>query len=71
MLTNVDPKDVLFGTVNDSATYSLVPHMRGKNIGEGHIAIALSQYGSGSVSFFGDMKHEDETLKIMSNARGF
>lgn len=66
MITNVAAADTLFGTTDDSTSYSLVPSMQGKKIGTGQVGIALGRYGEGSVSFFGDVNHETETLQIMA-----
>jgi len=66
MITDVEPADVLFGTADNAASYSLVPSMQGRSIGSGQVAIAVSQYGEGTVSFFGDVNFEDETLQIMA-----
>ncbi|OEU06918.1 hypothetical protein FRACYDRAFT_252548 [Fragilariopsis cylindrus CCMP1102] len=66
MLENVDPTEVLFGTTDDSQSYSLVPSMSGHRIEEGKTAVAFGKYGSGTVSFFGDVNHEHATIQIMT-----
>lgn len=66
LLKNVDVEDVLFGTTEDSSTYSLVPQMRGQDVEEGQCAVAHGKYGDGSVSFFGDVNAEQETCRVMS-----
>jgi len=66
MLENVDPTEVLFGTTDDSQSYSLVPHMSGHKIEKGKTAVAFGKYGSGTVSFFGDVNHEHATIQIMT-----
>ena len=66
MLKGVSATDALFSTTEESSSYSLVPIMRGQPIGAGHTAIALAEYGSGTVSFFGDVNHEDSTVRIMA-----
>lgn len=70
LLKNVDVEDVLFGTTEDSSTYSLVPQMRGHDVEEGQCAVAHGKYGDGSVSFFGDVNAEQETCRIMSIIAG-
>jgi hypothetical protein len=66
MLENVDAEEILFGTMEDSQSYSLVPGFGGQNIGGGKTAVAFGKFGSGTVSFFGDVNHETDTLKIMA-----
>jgi hypothetical protein len=67
MLQDVAADEVLFGTTEESSSYSLVPHMRGVPIDTGLAAVAFGRYGEkGTVSFFGDVNFEDETLQIMS-----
>jgi len=66
MLTNVEPQDVLFGAHENARSYSLVPGFGGQEIDKSNTAVAFAQYGEGTVSFFGDVNHEDETLEIMS-----
>ena len=66
MLTHVEPSDVLFGCVDDAQSYSVVPGFGGQEIEAGSTAIAFARYGSGTVSFFGDVNHEDDTIRIMS-----
>jgi hypothetical protein len=66
MLQNVDTEDVLFGAVEGAKSYSLVPGFGGQDVGENQTAVAFSRFGNGTVSFFGDVNHEEATLKIMS-----
>ena len=66
MLDNVEPEDCLFGTTADSVSQSLVPFMAGDSIGEGLCAVAFARYGDGTVSFFGDVNAEADTVKIMA-----
>ena len=66
MLTNVEPQDVLFGAQEGARSYSLVPGFGGEEIDESNTAVAFARYGEGTVSYFGDVNHEQETLEIMS-----
>jgi hypothetical protein len=66
MLKDVELEDILFGTEEGAASYSLVPGFGGQSIGAGQVAIAFSRFEAGTVSFFGDVNYEDETLKIMA-----
>eukprot|EP00521_Asterionellopsis_glacialis_P016077 CAMPEP_0195293046 /NCGR_PEP_ID=MMETSP0707-20130614/11538_1 /TAXON_ID=33640 /ORGANISM="Asterionellopsis glacialis, Strain CCMP134" /LENGTH=241 /DNA_ID=CAMNT_0040353671 /DNA_START=193 /DNA_END=918 /DNA_ORIENTATION=+ len=66
MLKNVDPTEVLFGSVENARSYSLVEGFGGQEIGEGSTAVAFAQFESGTVSFFGDVNHEDKTIQIMA-----
>jgi hypothetical protein len=72
MLNNVPADEVLFGTDAGARSYSLVPSMRGQSIEEGMVAVALGKCGQGTVSFFGDVNHEDETVRTIAIvARGY
>lgn len=66
MLKGVSPEETLFGTTENSRSYSLVPFMRDHEIGEGQCAIAHGQFGEGSISFFGDVNAEQETCDIIA-----
>ncbi len=44
----------------------MVPHMAGQSIDEGEVAVALGKCGQGTVSFFGDVNHEDETVRTIA-----
>lgn len=66
MLCDVDPADALFATKEDAKSFSPVPGHGGQSIGAGQTAIAFSWYGEGTVSFFGDVGHTDETLRVMA-----
>ena len=66
MLSGVAPQDNLFGTTGDSVLISLVSGMAGQDIEEGQCAIALGEFGGGSVSFFGDVNAEESTVQIMA-----
>lgn len=66
MIQDVDGDEILFGTTEDAVSYSLVPGFGGVKIGAGKVAIAHGRYGEGTVSFFGDVNFEDETLQIMA-----
>lgn len=65
-LANVDPSDALYSTTDDSNTYSPVPGFGGRPVGTGQTAIAWSRFGEGTVSFFGDVNHEEPTLRTMA-----
>jgi hypothetical protein len=73
MLKNVPADEILFGTGDGARTYSLVPHMAGGTIEAGLAAVALGKCVEGNtVSFFGDVNYEDETVRTMAIvARGF
>jgi hypothetical protein len=66
MLSNVPDDEILFGTDVGARTYSLVPDMAGHSIGEGMTAVAFGKCGQGTVSFFGDVNHEDETVRTIA-----
>mmetsp|Transcript_11043 Transcript_11043/g.16267 ORF Transcript_11043/g.16267 Transcript_11043/m.16267 type:complete len:288 (-) Transcript_11043:154-1017(-) len=66
LLSDVASEDNLFGTSEESTTYSLVPHMSGRDVDEGKCAIALGKCSEGSVSFFGDVNAEEDTCAIMA-----
>lgn len=66
LLKDVPQEEVLFGTVDGAKSYSLVPHMRGQSIGGGSAAVALGKCGEGTVSFFGDVNHQDETVRTIA-----
>ena len=57
---------VLFGAQEGARSYSLVPGFGGVEIDESNTAVAFARYGEGTVSYFGDVNHEQETLEIMS-----
>jgi hypothetical protein len=72
MLKNVPADEILFGTDDGARSYSLVPHMAGQSISEGMAAVALGKCGEGTISFFGDVNHEDETVQTIAIvARGY
>jgi hypothetical protein len=66
MLKDVPADEILFGTGADARSYSLVPHMAGQSIDEGMTTVALGKCGQGTVSFFGDVNHEDETVRTIA-----
>ena len=63
MLTNVLPSDALFATTADARIHSL--SMMGETPEEQSTALALARFGSGTVSFVGDVNYEEDTINIM------
>ena len=66
LLKDVPQEEILFGMVDGAKSYSLVPHMSGESIGAGSAAVALGKCGEGTVSFFGGVNHEDETVRTIA-----
>lgn len=48
LVTGVQATDMLYGTDEESTTYSLVPQMAGRSIGANQSAFTLARYGLGS-----------------------
>jgi hypothetical protein len=72
MLKNVPADEILFGTGDGARAYSLVPHMAGGSVDAGMAAVALGKCGEGTISFFGDVNHEEETVRTIAIvARGY
>jgi hypothetical protein len=57
--------DILFGPDDGAVTYSIVPGFGGRPVSTGQAAIALSKFGRGTVSFFGDVNCEETTIKTV------
>jgi hypothetical protein len=66
LLKDVPSDEILFGTGEGARSYSLVPHMAGQSIDTDRAVVALGKCGQGTVSFFGDVNHEDETVRIIA-----
>lgn len=60
-----NPDDILYGPVDGAVTNSMVPGFAGNPVRAGQAAIALSKFGLGTVSFFGDVNCEDTTIKTV------
>jgi hypothetical protein len=65
MVTNVELEDRLYGAEDDAVTHSLVPGFRGIPVSSDQVAVALAKYGAGTVSFYGDVNIEEETIKTV------
>jgi hypothetical protein len=65
LVTNVEPEDNLYGTGEGAVTHSLVPGFGGNAVPAGQSAFTLAKFGEGTVSFFGDVNIEDETVKTV------
>jgi hypothetical protein len=73
MLERVPADEILFGPDPDvgSRPGSMSAYLRESADGE-MAAVALGKFGEGTVSFFGDVNHEDETVRTIAIvARGF
>jgi hypothetical protein len=73
MLERVPADEILFGTDPDvgSRPGSMAAYLRESADGD-MAAVALGKCGEGTVSFFGDVNHEDETVRTIAIvARGF
>jgi len=66
MLKDVPPHETLYGSMDDDASHFVVPEMAGVPIGSGSVAVAYGKYGQGTVSFFGDVNYEEQTLELMA-----
>jgi hypothetical protein len=65
LVTNVEPEDNLYGPAEHAVTQSLVPGFGGKSVHAGQSAFTLAKFGEGTVSFFGDVNIEEETVKTV------
>jgi hypothetical protein len=71
MLKDVPADEILFGTVEGARIHKLGPQTGVLSIDAGRAAVALGKCGQGTVSFFGDVNHEYETVcTIAIVARG-
>jgi hypothetical protein len=66
MLGNVDPSEALFASTDETITDDLDPFMAGRPVEQGKAAVAFAKHGAGTISFFGDLEHEDSTQEIMA-----
>jgi hypothetical protein len=62
LVTNVTPQDRLYSAEDGAVTSSLVPGFGGNPVSTGQVAIALGRCGAGTVSFYGDVNIEKETI---------
>jgi hypothetical protein len=65
MVRNVEPQDLLYATDEDSRSHSLVPGFGGRQVETGSSAFTLAKCGKGTVSFFGDVNAEEETMRVL------
>ena len=65
LVTNVKLEDRLYGAEDDAVTNSHVPGFGGNAVSSDQIAIALAKCGAGTVSFYGDVNIEKETIKTV------
>jgi hypothetical protein len=65
LVMNVKPEDVLYGAEDDAVTCSIVPGFGGRPVSSGQVAIALARCGAGTVSFYGDVNIEEETIAVI------
>jgi hypothetical protein len=75
LVKGVSPDDNLFGTIDTVdvdgnailyKTPSLAPGMGGKPVGVGQSCFALAKYGTGTVSYFGDVNAEVVTIATVA-----
>jgi hypothetical protein len=73
MLQDVPDDEILFGTdPNVCARAGSMAELHRKSIDQEMAAVAFGKCGEGTVSFFGDVNHEDETVRTIAIiARGF
>jgi hypothetical protein len=65
LVTNVKPEDRLYSAEDGAVTYSIVPGFGGNPVSSGQVAIALARCGAGTVSFYGDVNIEKETIRVL------
>lgn len=71
LLENVELEENLFGSFDDSSSISDNSLSSCENDSSIKAAVTLAQYGSGTLSFIGDVSLDDDSLKIIATvARG-